>query len=409
MALPTTISSFNGEVGHHPPYKSSGGAFYATVAESSDILQVYKATDPTDSWVLQDDAGNSDAETILFATVQDGDLIHIASASSISSTIAYRYSSFNMATDAWVVIDELIETPDPGLRWISIAVRSDGDVVVAYNGGTDSVMGGAKRRVDYNVRTVTTWGGPVALDAAGDIHYGNANCVLGTNDFVHCIWQTTANTTDPPTSWTDTEGRSIDPADDSASTVDSSDATSASLSGYPNIVTYDDGGTQRIIVSGFIANGTSLETAQATEDGSDEILLTATGVTEDFTSQPCKVVGKVGICTFVDLSGDIHCLYSGGGTAGVDQDLFYSTSTDNGDSWAAPTEEIDAITANFISANIYVRGADTVLAYVYDDGGAQKYNEKVLIAGGANFVKLLGPGGLVMAGGLLSHGGGLVG
>ena len=61
----------------------------------------------------------------------------------------------------------------------------------------------------------------------------------------------------------------------------------------------------------------------------------------------------------------------------------YTTSTDNGSTWATPTEEIDAITVNFISATIYERDHYTVLAYVYDDGGVQKYNEKILNIGGA--------------------------
>ncbi len=97
--------------------------------------------------------------------------------------------------------------------------------------------------------------------------------------------------------------------------------------------------------------------------------------------------GAVTLLSNAELNGDLHVLYSGGGTTGVDQDLYYLTSTNNGTDWDTETEEIDAITVNFISANIYVRGSDTVMAYVYDDAGTQKYNEKVLISGAVDLIQ----------------------
>jgi len=113
-----------------------------------------------------------------------------------------------------------------------------------------------------------------------------------------------------------------------------------------------------------------------TEDGSDNFQ-TGTSVADTVAPEPFAN-GEVGIITMTELNDDLHVLFSGGGTDGVDQDLHYTKSTDNGVSWSAPTEEIDGITVNFISANIYVRGLNTVMAYVYDDGGVQKYNEKFL-------------------------------
>ena len=266
MALPTTIVAGAGSGCYHPPFKASDGDFYVIVRNGAN-LDAYRATDPTDAWTIQDVDNNpiNLGSGQRHAIVQDGDNLHIAS----STGGAYRYNLFDMAASTWTVASEAIETPAnlPANHWISIAVRSDGDVVVVYNGDTDQVMGSTKQRVDYNVRTVTTWGGPQALDnAAADEHYGNPNCVLGTNNFVHCLWQATANVTDPPTAWTDTIGGSIDPADDTLSTNDASDAdTGGALLGFPNVISYDDGGTQRIIVSGFIADGTSLSTAQGTE------------------------------------------------------------------------------------------------------------------------------------------------
>lgn len=415
MALPTTIVSDVGLGGHHPPFKSSGGDFYSVVRTDADELDVYKATDPTDSWTIQDSGdGPVHAGTILgFATVQDSDVIHMV----VWSSDRHEYYTFNMATDQWA-IDEAITDTDiqstpPDQPWASIAVRSDGDVVVVYAGETDANMGDEKERVDVNIRTAGTWGGPVAVDAGGDIHYGNPNCVLGTNDGTHILYQfQTATTADPPTAYIFTRGRTLNSAD-SLSTRDTSDAfSSTALLGMQNAVSYDDSGTQRMVwayIHSF-ASETRRSYQQGSEDGSDDLIIDANRIDDTAGADPF-INGEVGITSIAELSGDIHQLFAGGGSAGVDQDLYYTKSTDNGDTWDTPTEEIDAITVDFISANIYTRGGATVLAYVYDDAGVQKYNEKELIAAPAGRImsSLVRSGGLVGSGGIAGSGGGLAG
>ena len=262
-----------------------------------------------------------------------------------------------------------------------------GDVIVVYNGDTDAVMGGKKERVDVNIRTGGTWGGAVALDAGGDIHYGNPNVVKGPlTDDMHIVWQQTLNIADPPTAWLQTQARTLRPDDTLSTTVEPSLATNYTAShllGGQNLVSYDDGGTQRIVGVG-LSDTNDLKNVSTTEDGSDDITLTVGDILAEALTDEIFANVEVGICSIAELSGDLHILYSGGGIAGVDQDLYYIKSTDDATTWDTETEEIDAITVNFISANIYVRGADTVLAYVYDDGGVQKYNEKILISGGVS-------------------------
>ncbi len=391
MALPTTITTQAAAVMIPKPFKSSGGNFYAIVAETINTIDAYKATDPTDSWTVQDAANNpSDGQGIAGVTaIQDGDIIHIAF---IDGLRAYYYSTFDMSDDTWGTINEEIEFPTntATFPWISIAVRSDGDVVVVYAGDTDQVMGGKKERVDVNIRTGVTWGGPVALDAAGDIHYGNPNVVIGPlTDDMHIIWQQTTNIADPPTIWANRQARTLDPSD-TLSTTDTTGAagTSLSLLGASNSVAYDDSGTQRIIGHGIKETTGSVHSRQyalATEDGSDYIALNSE--VDDASGADPSINGEISPSTLVELSGDLHQLFAGGGTGGGDRDLYYTKSTDDGATWSTPTEEIDAINVNFISANIYVRGADTVLAYVYDDAGVQKYNEKVLIAGVVDLIQ----------------------
>jgi len=370
MALPTTVLAAAGLGGHHPPYKSSGGAFYAVVRTDADELDVYKATDPTDSWSVQG-TNPVHAGTILgFSTVQDGDVIHMVAWSSA----AYEYYTFNMATDAWVV-DQAIETPTnaPTFPWASIAVRSDGDVVVVYAGDTDRNMGDTKERVDVNVRTSGSWGGPVALDAGGDVHYGNPNCVLGTNDFVHCVWQTQISTADdPPTGWVDGEGRTLNSSDTLSTVSTLSDADSdLTMTGMAHALSYDDAGTQRIIVMAvafsFSPNKSPRKHVLATEDGSDNISLDSVDI--EALSDNRQGYGSStlenAILSGIELNGDLHQLYSGGDLRGEDQDLYYTKSTDDGATWDTPTEEIDGITVNYISANIYSNAAPTDTGWVF--------------------------------------------
>ena len=376
--FPAVILGSNGALpGYSPPFKSSAGNFYVAVFDDGDDdIDVYKATDPTDSWTVQDDTNNPNFTTnvITLTAVQSGDVIHIAYFVA-GLDIDYQYGNFNMADDTWGETTEDIDTDTATAdqRWISIAVRSDGDVVVVYNGDTDNNMGDAKERVDVNIRTGGTWGGPVALDAGGDIHYGNPNCILGTNDGVHIIWQiNTATGNDPPTLWSAPQARTLD-AGDTLNSVDDvgTSFTGTALLGSVNLLTYDDGGTQRVIGNG--SNGIFRDVI-GIEDGSDDLDITAVNVTNP--DPQVKVTNEFPIITMAELSGELHILYS----STTDSDIYYTKSTDDSLNWDSVTEELDAITCNFISANIYKRGSDTVMAYVYDDGGVQKYNEKILIS-----------------------------
>lgn len=385
MALPTTILSDVGLPGYHPPYISSVGDVYSVIRADADELDVKKATDPEDSWTLKDAAsGPVHVGTLLgYATYQDGDIIHIVAWSSAT----YEYYTFNMATDAWV-IDELLITPSdaPTQPWASIAVRS-GVPVVPYAGDTDRIMGGKKERVDVAHRDGGTWTVGIALDAGGDDHYGNPNVVKGLlTDDMHILWgKQTIPEPDPPVHWGDYEGRTLD-STNNLSTLDTGlGGGPESLLGAPHLVFYDDSGTQRI--SSNFANtgiGNSFKSILASEDGSDNIQIDSeptediSGTAHMYHSNSPNLEPQ----SFAEFNGDLHLLYSGGGGAsGPDQDLWYITSTDNGNSWSTPTEEINSTTVNFISATIYVRDINTVMAIVYDDGGVQKYYEKVLIAG----------------------------
>jgi hypothetical protein len=378
MALPTTILSSAGLGGYHPPYKSSGGAYYCVVLADADELDVYKATDPTDSWTIQDSGGGPvHAGTIGgFSTTVDDNIIHMI----VWSAAAYEYWTFDMDTDQWVTDQAIESSIDANWPWGSIAVRSDGDVVVAYAGVTDANMGDTKERVDVNIRTGTTWGGPVALDAGGDVHYGNPNCVLGTNDGTHCLWQKqTSTVNDPPNSWSDLEARTLDSGDNLSTTDTDTEDTSAWKLALPHLISYDDAGTQRMYAGGRTGGVDHLH-IPATEDGSDNIAFGTThspNVSNAVARDRVNGILEGSQASYVELDGDIHVLYGGGGSQGFDVDLYYTKSTDDAANWSTPTLEF-AATMRHISVTTYVRGGNNRLAYFYDDNDIQKYNEKDL-------------------------------
>ena len=377
MALPTTITSNGGIAGHQPPFKSSAGNFYAVAPLSTGVIDVYKATDPVDgSWTVQ--SGGPATTMTVASCVQAGDNIHVAHYS--TGTGLYYYSRFNMSTDTWDRTQTSLGTLSgnlPTFPWCSIAVRNDGDIICVIAAETDQVMGGKKERVDYIESTDdgANWGTHTALDAAGDVHYGNPNVVKGPlTDDMRCVWQTTSNIADPPAAWTDTEARTLDSANSLSTTVTNTADTGGTMLGISNLVGYEDAGTARTAFNGAL-DGTDIIAWRATDDGSGDIQApsNATAATEN-----PYVNGEAGILSLAEDSGTLYCLFSNNDDT---QDIYYMESTDDGATWTAtPTQVVDAITCNYISCNIFQIDDQKVLAFVYDDAGTIKFNAKDLTA-----------------------------
>src|SRR3990167_3016777 len=142
MALPVTISNSDlldsGPLSAGP-FKSSGGNFYCVLWNNAGggTIGVFKATDPTSSFSVQDQANDPAVTgyTNIWA-YQNGDTIHIVTQENNSALDAsVLYHTFSMATDTWGTKDELIETPKDlptGNPGCSMAMRSDGDIIVCY-------------------------------------------------------------------------------------------------------------------------------------------------------------------------------------------------------------------------------------------------------------------------------------
>ena len=153
MALPTTLPSPVDDI----PRIFNAGPFAYDTGSNVDLYEL--ATDSSDSLVMmrstdggltfsEVDGANAPSETSVnsVAAVIDGTTIHMATVQN-NATADYKYHTFSLSgTPGWGTTDEAIasgvdtDIPQTSRLAIDIAVRSNGDVVVVYNGASDTIM-----------------------------------------------------------------------------------------------------------------------------------------------------------------------------------------------------------------------------------------------------------------------------
>jgi len=392
MALPVTISSVqfvdqNYFVG---PFIDGNSNVYTFLLDSTNTheIEAHKATDPPSSFSEQDSANKptsgSGTPKRTFWMFQNGDTVHIISDHpGLLNNVRYhtfRTSDHATNADTWGVIDEVIESVNDESASnevsCSIVARSDGTVVVIYNGDEDSVMGNPYARVDYNIRsTVPAWGGPVTLvaDEKAEVDWFGSVAVLGASDKTHFFFTSTTNAAVYHRSLT--SGDSLN----SLETVDSSAGAGAFHPIGPGIF-FDDSGTERIRVPYYdvTSGAVSVSIAQIDADDGSPAIVSQIGDNDVQFVNSTMVT-----CLAVDGT-TAHLLYG----SNDDDDLFHDqadTPQDSGD-WGTDTEFLDAVTINRISCNVIDRSGKK-LAMVYDNAGTIQYNEKdIAVVGGATYL-----------------------
>jgi len=378
MALPVTISSViipdqNYYIG---PFLS-GGNFYTVLLDSTDesLVEVHKATDPTSSFSEQDSANkpNTTDDIRSMWVHQEGTDLHIVHGENDGTTTArYGYSVFHMATDLWdgTIVNEEIEasvtTVATSQVSCSISVRSDGDVVVLYNGAIDTVHGAPRQRVDYRRREGGTWSSAIAVDNAAEFNWFGSVIVRGSSDRMHFFFKN--DTQDDAYQRTLTSGNSLEAFPSAGDT-----ATDTDEHIFGPGVSYDDGGTQRVRCPYADA---SAQISYAEFDSADTP--GAFTVNADVGDNTVQLLNRGPVACLSADGTDEHLLYADD----TDQDLFHDKNDGTDD------EILDGVTINRISCNVYDRSG-TRLAYVYDDGGTIKYGEVSLVVAPARLPYLL--------------------
>ncbi len=380
MALPVTISGA-AFVSHNyfcGSFKAPNSQYYVVILESTGSTpEVFMATDPTDSFAAQDSSNNPTAVPVSMWATLDGTDLHIATVQDANPELQYHV--FHTATDLWdgTIINETVENiatrPATASMSCSITVRSDDDVIILYNGDTDADMGNPYQRVDYARRESGSWTAGIDVGGTSEVTENRIGSVIvhGSGDNMHFFW------TRDHLSLGDVDVRAVSlDSSNNLSTERSRGIPSMVVSGHylVNGIMFNDTGTIRITIPlrrETNPNGRVLlhtESSGALADNGTYI-----PVTDNSTDDVDLINLSPVLTSAVDNDGRMYVMWA----SENDNDLFRDDEAPpyNISDWNTDIEELNAVTINRISCNIYQRGANIRLAYVYDDGGTIKYNE----------------------------------
>lgn len=330
-------------------------AFYAVLLDSTrkDVVVMKATSGPTldGNWSSVRSLSNDNAVDSLWAH-QDGTDIHIATVEAVTGRI--RYTRFSTATDLWVVKRENVVTPTNLTANLScsLAIRSDGDVIILYtnNDGTND-------RVDYARREAAVWTTDIQVDNAGSVNWIAGSVVRGASDRMHFFFKD------------DTNGGGFQRTLRSDNTLEAfpssyDPAVSARNHIFGQGVTYVSGGATKVRVP-YAEGGAN--TRIAVFDSADSP--TVTHPDGNVGDNNTDVLNETPThCLAIDAV-TLHLVYADS----VTNDVFRDENHDD-DGWGTDVEELDAVTVNRISCNTYSRSG-IKLAYVYDDAGTPKYRE----------------------------------
>lgn len=358
MAFPTTmtvvfLATFS--QGRDRTYISSGGNIYFVGRKSTDgtTLSVQKATDPTDSFTEIATLSNTFTRMGI-GTFQDGDDIHIATQ---DNNDVLLYHVFSMSSDTFTTSNQAVTsavgTNIDADKCISISLETGGDQILMYQGASDNDMG-QKERVDYAYKTGGSWTVDQAVDDGGAINFFMQGLVRGEANKFFLQYKDDTNA--------DMDFKTVQDVDGTLSSVTEAGNNPGpdNFSGIQPIY-YDDAGVERIYAGWEQGQARAVPINDGSVGTLLQISLGAINTNGEFSIFSFAVDEKTAWVLFAKEGNDI-----------------YSDSNEDEGGWGTDTEELDGITCNLITSNIYQRGSDIVLAYVYDDGGTIKYNEKVL-------------------------------
>jgi len=144
------------------PFKEVGDAFYvAILGEADNHVVVMKATaDPLvdGNWAGQDEVVVIGAAVKSLWSVLDGTDIHVVTQ---EANARLGYHKFDTSSDTWTIKDEAVgnTTESAVIPACSIAIRSDGDVIVLY-----ASADGTNQKVHYARREATVWTVDIVVD-----------------------------------------------------------------------------------------------------------------------------------------------------------------------------------------------------------------------------------------------------
>lgn len=360
------------------PFMSSTGNVYFFGRDSVNTGQVepHKATDPMSAFTAQTLKTMSSGTTTAIeamACYQVSDVIHIVAQISTGATY---YNTWNMATDAWglttseTAVAAASFAPSTGYTFVDLVVRSTGEVVIAYCAG-QTAMASTFNMIRGTRRTGTNTYSALAsnIDNGGSVSWTGCVAALGASDRVHFFIRDHTNTL--------AYQRTLSAANSLETFPSAFDSTPGALHHqYTPPISYVSGGTTKVRTGYRDASPVSSITV-ASLDSADTPTVSTTAAVGDTPVDFSTATGFHVLASMLANGTEEHVLF----VDAASDDVYYDKNTGSG--WG--TDSLELSGAGVISKistprNAYVRGGNTVLAMVVDDGGTLKYAEITLAA-----------------------------
>lgn len=383
--LPGSIYGIPPEVqGRLGPYKDANGNLYTVTEEylaDGNNPMMMKSSNGGETWA-EVDAANApegaslnDLESGWLIPGPPGVLVFAWTDDAQVFYCTFNTSDAASNPDTWQIkAESAVSGLASGSRaQASIARLSDGRIRAVFL----DTLSGTNNQVAYATKSTTTtaggWSAKTALSTSTN-NFGGCICVTGASDKLHIFTHDIANRQILHRTLTSAESLSANTRVDTAGT----NTASANWHALSNAVYYNNAGTE--VISVLYAAATGLRLIQIVGGVVTDSLVTSSAV-------------GISIGGGADAP---HCHLAVNGTTleiiWVDDatgDLMHARKV-HGSSTTTPTTlwASGSGTAQWVYCNVYPRGTDTVMGYMYDigphldDGGDFKYNEMVLPASG---------------------------
>jgi hypothetical protein len=273
-----------------------------------------------------------------------------------------------MATDAWVVTNEAIETslntayPFTSQDRIHIGARSDGDVIVLYQGARESVSFTQRTRVNFAVRESGTWTAGIPAEGNGTASdWSFSDLVMGSNDRAHAFLRS---------SGTGGAYHQCMTSDNTVQTVSSAVTNDARFNTQQTGASYESGGTTKVRAPFPVSSALAIDIVKidSADTPTPTVDLDVTGATDFERNFRYE-------CSLAANGTDLWNVFLNDG----DEDLYTQVNDDDG-GWSAPELFFSGASGACadIKTNAYERDGNNRLGIVFYDGSSPFYHEKDL-------------------------------
>lgn len=370
MALPVTISGVLDQTfsADNRPNIYDGAVYVCLVDQTNvDLIEMWKATDPTSSfsnvgtnWEVT--GGVSDA-IVAIAQEAWGKFIDAVVQDDPAGNGTVEAGRFNMATDTWDNVNELIESATGGAVRASVDIThdQDGDIYICYQGDFHKDMGTDYESVFYSHSDDggLSFGTVTEIDDEGAVDYlcPRVCAPPGNSNQAHFFYKDGAD---------NLLQKAIDNAQNLRTERDTGFNTSADNYPLGTAIGFDRAGTSKARLI-YINDSDDLHVLRF-DAFSDDSTPTWSSDSVDTNKPDVNTSGRMSASLALDGS-TVYAMWADD----TDQDLYRANDADS-DSWTARTSTTTG-SFDMVSATIYGRDASLKLAWIRGLANARAYDE----------------------------------